>query len=392
MAFAPWQALLDALGWVLAEIFEFVPNYGVSIILLTVVIRLILLPLGIKQIRSMQHMQIVQPRIKQIQQKFKGNKQRQQEEIMKLYREYGVNPFSGCWPVLLQFPILIAMYSVLRFPQHPIHVPLESELCVAVSQQIPQQIPVCDPNGEPITSQAQIDELDLPGRPEGTTFLATNLLCSAGLPWQEAPSTLPDRVTGAEGESVEIVYPVDCGSSPLERVPYYVFAALMFATTFYQQRQMQKASPPGAASSQQQALLKVMPILFGVFGIFFPAGLVLYWTTSNLWQIGQQHFMLKTRPSEEDLAANARSKPQKAEKKGFMASMMDRAERERQRRGAGDGKPGGGKPGNPKSGTPKPGTPKSGNTKPGTKKPGSDPRKPGGGGSGGGDPKKRPKR
>ena len=84
IAFAPWQALLDALGWVLAWIYDLVPNYGVSIILLTVVIRLILLPLGIKQIRSMQHMQIVQPRIKQIQQKYKGNKQRQQEEIMKL--------------------------------------------------------------------------------------------------------------------------------------------------------------------------------------------------------------------------------------------------------------------------------------------------------------------
>jgi YidC/Oxa1 family membrane protein insertase len=383
MAFAPWQALLDGLGWVLAQIYDLVPNYGVSIILLTVVIRLILLPLGIKQIRSMQHMQIVQPRIKQIQQKYKTNKQRQQEEIMKLYREYGVNPFSGCWPVLLQFPILIAMYSILRWPQHPIHVPLQSELCAAVSQQIPQQIPVCDPNGEPITSQAQIDELDLPGPPGGTTFLATNLLCSAGLPWQEAPNTLPDRVTGDEGQPVEIVYQVDCASTPVERVPYYVFAALMFATTFYQQRQMQKASPPGAASSQQQALLKVMPILFGVFGIFFPAGLVLYWTTSNLWQIGQQHFMLKTRPTEEDMAASARSKPQQSEKKkGFMASMMERAEQERKRRDAATRNPG----------SRKPGTPKSGNPKPGTKKPGSGPRKPGGGGSGGGDPKKRPKR
>jgi YidC/Oxa1 family membrane protein insertase len=385
IAFAPWQALLDALGWVLAQIYDLVPNYGVAIILLTVVIRLILLPLGIKQIRSMQHMQIVQPRIKQIQQKFKGNKQRQQEEIMKLYREYGVNPFSGCWPVLLQFPILIAMYSVLRWPQHPIHVPLESELCAAVSQQIPQQTPVCDPNGDPITSQAEIDELDLPGSSAGTTFLATNLLCSAGLPWQEAPNTLPDSVTSQDGQTVDIVYPVDCASTAVERIPYYVFAALMFATTFYQQRQMQNASPPGAASSQQQALLKVMPILFGVFGIFFPAGLVLYWTTSNLWQIGQQYFMLKTRPTEEDMAATARAKPQKAEKRGFMASMMERAEQERKRRETTGGKPG-------KGGNPKPGGSKPGGSKPGGKQPGSGPGKPGSGGSGGGDPKKRPKR
>ncbi|HKI29033.1 MAG TPA: membrane protein insertase YidC, partial [Actinomycetota bacterium] len=100
---APWQALLNALGWVVAQIYDFLPNYGVTIILLTVTIRLVLLPLGIKQVRSMQHMQIVQPKVKQIQAKYKGNKQRQQEEIMKLYKDYGVNPFSGCWPVLLQF-------------------------------------------------------------------------------------------------------------------------------------------------------------------------------------------------------------------------------------------------------------------------------------------------
>ena len=67
---------------------------------------------------------------------------------MKLYKEYGVNPFSGCWPVLLQFPILIAMYSVLRWPQHPIHVPTDSGLYAAVSQQIPETLPPGDPNGE----------------------------------------------------------------------------------------------------------------------------------------------------------------------------------------------------------------------------------------------------
>src|SRR6185503_2901759 len=207
IALAPWQALLDALGWVVAQIYDFIPNYGVTIILLTVTIRLILLPLGIKQVRSMQHMQIVQPKIKQIQTKFKGNKQRQQEEIMKLYKEYGVNPFSGCWPVLLQFPILIAMYSVLRWPQHPIHVPTDSALYAAVP----------------------------PGNPDAT-------------------------LAAKSPTGQDLAYPVNCGSDVVDRIPYYVFAVLMFGTTFFQQRQMQAASPPGA-SSQQQALLKVMPIL-----------------------------------------------------------------------------------------------------------------------------------
>ena len=387
IAFAPWQALLDALGWLIAQIYALIPNYGITIILLTVLIRLVLLPLGIKQIRSMQHMQIVQPKVKQIQQKYKQNKQKQQEEIMKVYKEYGVNPFSGCWPVLLQFPILIAMYSVMRWPQHPVHIPTDSALYTeAIAPQIPQTMP----DGAPVVSQAQIDELDLPGPPGGTTFLGMNLLCSAGVPWQPAPDTLSDRAS-VDGEAVPLEYPVDCGTHPIDRVMYYVFAVLMFGTTYYQQRQMQKASPPGAASQQQQALLKVMPIMFGVFGIFFPAGLVLYWTTSNAWQIGQQYFMLKSRPTEETLVARASGNgTERPAKKGLMASMMERAERERKARGG--GKPGGGqrKPGGAQR---RPGPSGSGRDGPSAKpKPGQRPRKPGSGGSGGGDPDNRPER
>ena len=385
IALAPWQALLDALGWVVAQIYDFIPNYGVTIILLTVTIRLILLPLGIKQVRSMQHMQIVQPKIKQIQGKYKGNKQRQQEEIMKLYKEYGVNPFSGCWPVLLQFPILIAMYSVLRWPQHPIHVPADSGLYAAVSQQIPETLPPGDPNGDAITTQGQIDALDLPGPTSGTNP------CHTPASYSGIHAGNPDATLAAKSPTgQDLAYPVDCGSDVVDRIPYYVFAALMFATTFYQQRQMQKASPPGA-SSQQQALLKVMPVLFGVFGIFFPAGLVLYWTTSNAWQIGQQYFMLKSRPTAEQLAENAKSKPQKAEKKGFMSSMMERAEQQRELRAGGTPKPGTKKPGTTKPPASKGGT--NGTTGSGPTKPGSNPKGSGSGGNGrGGDPKKRPKR
>jgi YidC/Oxa1 family membrane protein insertase len=134
---------------------------------------------------------------------------------------------------------------------------------------------------------------------------------------------------------------------------------------------MQSASPPGAASQQQQALLKFMPLLFGVFGIFFPAGLVLYWTTSNAWQIGQQYFMLRSRPTAETLAAKADGK-KRPEKKGFMAGMMEKAERQRQQRGSST------KPPSPSA------------RKPAPPKPTQKPKKPGG--SGGGDPKKRPKR
>jgi len=369
----PWQGLLNGLGWLVAQIYEVIPNFGITIIVLTIVIRLVLLPLGIKQVRSMQHMQIIQPKVKQLQQKYKANRQRQQEEIMKLYKEYGVNPFSGCWPVLLQFPILIAMYSVLRFPQHPIHIPQETRLYEAVTVQIP---PLEVTEGmTPEEVQALVPTQSGPA--SGTSFLGMNLLCPAGLPWQPAPDTLGDEIT-VNGEKVRLEYPVDCASNALERVPYYAFALLMFGTTYFQQRQMQKASPPGAASQQQQALLKILPIMFGVFGIFFPAGLVVYWTTSNLWQIGQQYYMLRTRPSAETLASAADGK-KGSEKRGLMSSMMERAEQERQRRGSSTGRPG--------SATRKPGGPK-----PGSGSGRGQPKKPGSGGDGGGDPKKRPKR
>ncbi len=369
IAVGAWQALLDGLGWVLAQIYEVIPNYGLTIIVLTVVIRLFLLPLGIKQIRSMQHMQLIQPKVKQIQQRYRQDKARQQEEIMKLYKEYGVNPFSGCWPVLLQFPILIAMYSVIRQPQHPIHIPESTKLYRAIEQQIP-----------PVSS---VDEIPKePGPPEGTSFLGMNLLCSAtqaGNPRAE----LGDTVNGEK-----VVYPVNCGQGAVDRIPYYVFAGLMVATTYYQQRQMQKASPPGAASQQQQAMLRMMPLMFGVFGFFFPSGLVLYWTASNVWQIGQQHFMLRSRPTAEELAARASSG-----KKGFFAQMAERAAEERKRReaAAGEGRrapKGGAEPRGGKGPAARKGQPR-GARKPGKGKPTKQDRSEG---SGGGDPGQRPER
>jgi YidC/Oxa1 family membrane protein insertase len=361
IAVAVWQSLLDGLGWVVAQIYALIPNYGVTIILLTLLIRLVLLPLGIKQIRSMQHMQLVQPKIKALQQKYKTNKQKQQEEIMKVYKEYGVNPFSGCWPVLLQFPILIAMYAVLRHPQHPVHIPAGTDLYNVIQEQVPQP---------PLPSEMA----KLPGPPGGTTFLWMNLLCAA----REAGSPNATLNDTHKYQGNPIQYKVNCGSGVGSRIPFYVFVLLMFGTTYYQQRQMQKASPPGASSQQQQALLKIMPVFFGVFGYFVPAGLVIYWTTSNAWQIGQQYFMLRTRPSAEELAARADGKKNR---KGFFSSLMDRAGEEQRRRQGQGGPPG--KTG-PSGKSPDDG----GSSQP----PARPPRKPGPGGSGGGSRKKRPKR
>ena len=316
IAIGVWQGLLDAIGWLLAHIYDFIPNYGLSIIALTVLTRLVLLPLGIKQIRSMQNMQAIQPKVKAIQQKYKGNRQKQNEEVMKVYQEAGVNPLSGCWPMLLQLPILVTFYSVLRYPQSPPHLPAGSELRLTIDQQIaPSNLPPAN----------------------GLTLGTINLMCSA----QQAGTSsaeLKDR-------SGEIVGNIDCGQGIPTKIPYYLLAAAMVATTFFQQRQMQRSSPPGA-NQQQQMLTRVMPLLFGFWGFFFPAGLVLYWTTANLIQIGQQRLLLKAAHIDEGAALPAPQK--KPARKGLFASMMERAEQQRANRAGGSFRP------NQKGGTGKP--------------------------------------
>lgn len=106
----------NGLGHVLRIIFELVQNYGLSIILFTIVVKVLLLPLTIKQTKSTKAMQDIQPKIQEIQTKYKDKPEKQQQEIMKIYTEAKINPLAGCLPLLIQMPILIALFSVLREP------------------------------------------------------------------------------------------------------------------------------------------------------------------------------------------------------------------------------------------------------------------------------------
>jgi len=320
----PFQALLDAIGWLLARLYDLTGNFGFAIIILTIVFRIVLLPLGIKQIKSMQAMQALQPKIKEIQKKYKGNKQKIQEQTMKLYQEYGVNPLGGCLPLLLQFPILIAMYSVIRAP-----TPLPQD------PDTPGVVQYHD-NHLPEGSQLFIDVTQ--HNPDGMHFLFMNLQCSA----QTAGKTVPVLNTERKPSGDTL----DCGDSGADRIPYFVMLAFMIATTFYSSRQTQKATPASAQNSQTQIITKVMPVMFGIFGFQFPAGLVLYWTVSNLFQIGQQAVMLRLGhigPAAmdrriADAKAKASSKPDKP-RSGFMGKMMERADQERKRRQGDDPAP-----------------------------------------------------
>jgi YidC/Oxa1 family membrane protein insertase len=253
-----FQELLNGIGAVLAWLYDLIPNYGVAIIVLTLAIRVLLLPLAIKQIRSMQAMQAIGPKQKELQRKYKGNRQKIQEETMRLYKEEGVNPLSGCLPILAQFPVLIALFAVLSVPKGLPHVKGDSAQGSNLYQDIRSSAP-------------------------GVSFLGANLVCSASEAGKQV--VLP----AAKDNSYPSVTK-KCGSGSASRIPYYVFLAAMIATTYYQQKQMQRASP--SQNQQQQMLARIMPVFFGFIGFTFPAGLVVYWTTTNAVQIIQQHYML----------------------------------------------------------------------------------------------------
>jgi YidC/Oxa1 family membrane protein insertase len=312
IAVGVWQGLLDALGWFLAKVYDLIPNYGVAIILFTVAIRLVLVPLSIKQFRSMQAMGAMAPKVRAIQQKYKGNRQKQMEEQQKLYREAGVNPLAGCLPMVMQLPVLFALFSVLRFPTGLDHLPQDSQL------------------HQNIRVQTGID------------FLGANLVCSAVQAGTQVdltdPKTHKPPISKKTGKPFVETDKLNCGKGIPVRIPYYFLAALMVGTTYYSSRQMQKANPTG--SQQQQTLTRLMPLLFGVWGFLFPAGLVLYWTTSNLLQIGQQHLMLRAKTKEEVAAGDGRAGPKKPAKKSRFSEWMERAQNaDRARR---DGAPKGG--------------------------------------------------
>jgi len=410
----PWsplfQALLNGIGSVLAWIYDLVGNFGISIILLTVAIRFVLFPLGMRQIKSMQAMQAIQPKVKELQKKYKSNRQRQQEETMKLYREHGVSPFGSCLPMLLQFPLLVAMYAVVRPPQ-----------LVAVSEASTGARPVVvranqstsdyqalvgayevHNNHLPVDSQLFHDVIE-----HGSmSFLGMDLQCSAGQAGTSAPIEDTNRKPVDEGkpllENEGQALPftatsqshLDCGSSNANKIPYLLFIALMVGTTFYQQRQMQKVSPPGATTAQTQTLMYLMPALFGFWGWLFPAGLLVYWITANVWQIGQQYVMFRLGHIGPDALEKRRQELERkpaSERRGLMANLMERADQERQRRSQGGGgttnrKPAGGSKPRPTGGSS--GTRKSSGSRPG----GSSKRRKPGGSSGSSNGKGRPKR
>lgn len=258
----PWTLLLNALGSSLSFFYDLIPEYGIAIIMLTLVVSLILFPLTLKQTKSMRAMQKIQPEVKRLQKEYKEDREELNKQLMALYQERGVNPAAGCLPLFVQMPIWFALYRVLWQGEG---VPENSEL-----YHVFNEASAALDAGVAITDNV-FDHI---------AFLGMNLFVS--------PSQAVDF------------------SNVLGSLPYIGLLLLIVAAGYYQQVQMmsqQKSNSSDPLSSQMQSMQKVMrfmPIIFGVISWNFVAGLGLYFATSNLFRIGQQAVILRLSDGDDD--------------------------------------------------------------------------------------------
>jgi YidC/Oxa1 family membrane protein insertase len=257
------SAVLVAWHWLFSDVLQMDPNGGstwvLSIIGLTITVRAALIPLFVRQIKSSRNMQLIQPKVKELQKKYGHDRERLAQETMKLYKESGTNPFASCLPILIQMPIFLALFRLLD------HHAANSD---------------------------------------GIFFLTDDLAESFG----DATifGTVPLKATF-----------LDSGGSVAVMVVAALLVVAMTATTFTTQRQLMSKNMPADALSgpyaqQQKLLLYVLPVVFAVGGIAFPIGVLFYWTTSNIWTMGQQFYVIRNNPAPGTAAEKAKLARDKA--------------------------------------------------------------------------------
>ena len=221
--------------------------WGLSIVLLTVFVRLLLFPLFVKQIRSQRRMQEIAPRAKELQKQHKGDRETLNREMMALYKDNNANPIAGCLPLILQLPVFFALFSVLR---------------------------EFKPGAAP---RFGLTAFDLAEGGRARIF---------GAP-----------ISAALNDSAQFISELG-GNSTATRVLAVIMLITMGATTFITQKQMmaRNTSTDPTQMQVQKVLLYVLPLSFSVFGFSFPIGVLLYWLTTNLWSMGQQYFVIKRMP------------------------------------------------------------------------------------------------
>jgi YidC/Oxa1 family membrane protein insertase len=234
-----FQPLIDIFGPVLVFFHDVVGgSWGWSIVLLTVVIRALLLPLAFKQMHSMQKLQRVAPQMKAIQAKYKEDKQRQQQEMMKFYKENDINPFASCLPLVAQIPVFIGLFYTLR-------TRLRKDICPHIqtafehAYRVAHHVSAAAASGQTTSCGAH-----------GAGFLFIN-----------------DLTNTATGVTLVVLIVLYVGTQ-------LVSSLMMQAPTM---------------DKTQQRMMMLLPLFFVIFIIRFPAGLIVYWITTNTWTMAQQY-------------------------------------------------------------------------------------------------------
>jgi YidC/Oxa1 family membrane protein insertase len=247
-----YTAVAQVITWIHQGYSTFIPkdsglNWALTIITLTVLMRLLIFPLFLKQMRSSKKMQELAPKVQELRKRYKNDKQRMNQEVMALYQGAGANPLGGCLPILAQFPIFISMFTVLQ-------AMAGGQPKFGMTQEL-----VNDARAAHIF-----------GAPLPTTFF-----------WDAKEVT----ALGAD--------PV------IAKVVLAIFVAVSSLTTFLTVRQSVTrsiAQMPDNPMAQQQKILMYISPLFAIFSLNFPLGLILYWVTTNLWTLGQQHWFYSRHP------------------------------------------------------------------------------------------------
>ena len=241
-------------------------SVGVAIILLTAAVMILLMPLTLKATRSTIKMQEMQPRLKELQKKHKDDKQTLNAELMALYQENGINPVGGCLPMLAQLPVFLVLFNVLRgLSRRVSEAPFYS-----IAEQAREQVGGASVAGETFEPRYLDVGSDLYVDISQQTELNFGPFDLA----QEARDVIQSDVVAG--------------------IPYVVLILFVVATSFYQQRQVSSRRTGSIGMNpQQEMILKVLPLASGIWSFLFPAGLVVYWATSNVFRIAQQSYITR---------------------------------------------------------------------------------------------------
>ena len=236
-------------------------SWGLAIVGLTVLIRAVLVPLTFRQLKSMQEMQRLAPQIQALKEKYKEDKQRQQQEIMKFYQEHKINPLASCLPLVLQIPVFISLFYMLR-------TDLKLDIC---GQQLRSYYST--KLGHLVLHNSQIPQNKLT-LAHGTVVKGlSEINCQQVAPHSAKFLFLPDITEKATGIALIVLILLYVGSQ---------IASTLAATA--------------TADPMQRRLMLLLPIVFVVILYRYPAGLLVYWITSNLWTIGQQALIRRRMP------------------------------------------------------------------------------------------------